>query len=413
VKTVRPWNNRWCILAVLNALYVVAYFYRTSGAVMALDLARDLSLSPRQLGNMAAVLFYGFAFAQLPLGPLLDRFGARRTIFLLGLVTAIGAGLFARASGYGGVLVGRALIGIGTSCVLMGSLKIYTRWFSPHRFAALSGVQVALGNIGNLLATAPLGWLLGSIGWRVTFAGFGVLSAVAALLVLVVVRDAPRDEPPPARQPLADGWRRLAGRADFWRLAGLAFFWYGSYMAIQGLWGGPYLRRVLGLDRAGAARLLLMIALGYIVGCPLAGRLSDRVLRSRKKLLLIGQAGLLACLGMFLGPLESLPAVCRPALFFLFGLCGSSGPVLFAQIKELFPRRMAATAMTAVNFFVMLGAALTQQGMGRVLAAARQAGGSPASAFRLAFAVPFVGLLLAWLVYSRCRDSHPESNVLH
>lgn len=409
----RPWNNRWCILAVLNAVYVIAYFYRTSGAVIALDLARDLSLSARQLGNMAAVLFYGFALTQLPLGPLLDRFGARRTIFLLGLVTAAGAWLFARASGYGGVLAGRALIGIGTSCVLMGSLKIYTRWFSPRQFAALSGVQVALGNTGNLLATAPLGWLAGSIGWRTTFAGFGVLSALAALLVLLLVRDAPQGSPAPPRHPLGDGWRQLAGRLDFWRLAGLAFFWYGSYMAIQGLWGGPYLREVLGLDRSGAARLLLMIALGYIVGCPLAGRLSDRVLRSRKKLLLIGQAGLLVCLGMFLGPLENLPAVLRPALFFLFGLCGSSGPVLFAQIKELFPQRMAATAMTAVNFFVMLGAALTQQGMGRVLTAVQQGGGAPAVAFRIAFAVPFAGLLLAWLGYLRCRDSHPDAGMLN
>lgn len=397
------------IFLVLTGMYVIAYFFRVSAAVLAGDLSADLKLTPRELGNVSAALFFAFALAQIPLGPVLDRCRPRRVLFVLGLVTAAGALLFARSASYGEALAGRTLIGLGTASVLMGSLKIYTRCFSPRQFATLAGLQVAIGNTGNLLATAPLAWLAAAIGWRTTFVSCALLTALAAWAILTTVGDLPVTAGGDGERPsLLAGWQTIARVPSFWLLALLAFFWYGSYMAVQGLWGGPYLMAVLGLDREGAARLLLFTALGFILGCPLAGRLSDRVLASRKKVLVAGQFGLLLFLALFLGPLETLPVAFRPGVFFLFGACVSTGPVLYAQAKELFPANLAATAMTAINFFVVMGAALIQQFMGRLLGAhgATAAELSPA-AFHAAFAVPVAGLALAWLGYLFCRDTLP------
>ncbi len=388
----RPWQ----IFALLSLLYVIAYFYRVSAAVIAPDLTADLSLSPAQLGNVSAALFYAFAIAQLPLGPLLDRFGPRRIVTLFGLATAGGALLFAAAGGYAEALWGRILIGAGTSCVLMGSLKAYTAWFPPGRFATLAGLQVAIGNAGNLLATAPLAYMAAGLGWRGVFGVMALLSTLAALAVLALVRDAPPGVSPPAGRPsLGSGWRELVRRPGFWSLALLAFFWYGTYMAVQGLWGGPYLVEVLGVDQARAGELLLFIPLGFIVGSPLAGRLSDRLGGSRQRVLLPGQLALLLLASLFLGPLAEIPRPLLPGVFFLFGLAVSTGPLLYAQVKEEFPPELSATAMTGVNFFVMLGAAMVQQGMGRMVAAAPQGG---AEALRHAFWLPVAGLAAAWIV---------------
>lgn len=397
------------IFLVLTGMYVIAYFYRVSGAVLACDLSADLKLAPRELGNVSAALFFVFALAQIPLGPVLDRCRPRRVLFVLGLVTAAGALLFARSVNYGEALAGRALIGLGTASVLMGSLKIYTRWFHPRQFATLAGLQVAIGNTGNLLATAPLAWLAGTLGWRATFMFCALFTTLAAWAILTTVSDLPvAAEGEVERLSLLAGWQAIARVPSFWLLALLAFFWYGSYMAVQGLWGGPYLTEVLGLDREGAARLLLFSALGFILGCPLAGRLSDRVLASRKKVLAAGQFGLLLILALFLGPLETLPVAFRSGVFFLFGACVSTGPVLYAQVKELFPGNLAATAMTAINFFVVMGAALVQQLMGRLLTgqSGTVAALSP-SAFHAAFLVPLAGLALALLGYLFCRDTQP------
>lgn len=393
-------SRKWQIFAILAGFYVVAYFYRVSAAVIAPNLQQDLGLTTEQLGNVSSALFYAFAFTQLPLGPILDRYGPRRVIFILGLITALGAVLLASAQGYAGALAGRALIGLGTACVLMGSLKIYTAWFEPRQFATLAGAQIALGNFGNLLATSPLSWAATTFGWRSTFLTVALLTSGFALAVLVIVRDTPGPSGAPSHAPLLAGWGILARTPSFWLLGLLAFFWYGGYMAVQGLWGAPYLIRELGQSPAEAARLLLFTAIGFIIGCPLAGRLSDRLLASRKKLLLAGQLGLLVLLSLFCGPLARLPEALLPYVFFLFGLCVSTGPILYAQTKELFPGPLAATAMTSINFFVVIGAALTQQIMGYIM---RDQGGD----FHRAFAFPTLGLALAWLGYLFCRGTRP------
>ncbi len=126
------------------------------------------------------------------------------------------------------------------------------------------------------------------------------------------------------------------------------------------------------------------------------GRLSDRVLASRKKVIVPGQLGLLVLATMLLGPLEWAPSWLLPIYFFCFGVCVSTGPVLFAQVKEMFPAGQSATAMTAVNFFVVMGAAVLQQTMGMVLG--REAGLQPAD-FHRAFALPAAGLAATWVFY--------------
>ncbi len=392
-------KGAWNIFLLFSGLYIIAYFYRVSVAVIADDLLVELKLSVGQLGSMSAALFFAFAFMQLPLGPLLDRYGPRWIVGVCGLVTAAGAFLFASAESYQQLYCGRFLIGAGTAAVLMGSLKAYTEWFVPQMFATLTGLQVALGNAGSLLGTKPLAWAATEFGWRNTFSAVGLLTVAWTLLLIVTVRNGPFAEESDEVVPSGD-WRHLFFSLDFWRFSLLAFFWYGSYMAVQGLWGIPYLTNVLGLSRDSAATLLMFSAIGFIIGCPLTGQLSDRWLGSRRRVLLPTQVVFAGLLCGFLGGLEHLPEVLLPVFFFLFGLMISSGPLLFAQIKEKVPLRMAATAMTAVNFFVFLGAALLQQLMGMMVDDQLSATG-----LHRAFILPVIGLILAWFGYLGCRET--------
>ena len=396
-------ERRWHIFALFSGMYLIAYFYRVSAAVVAGDIAAELDLSPAQLGSMAAALFYAFALAQIPLGPLLDRYGSRWVVGLCCLLSAAAGLLFATGRNFEELLLARALLGAGTAAVLMGSLKAYTRWFAPEQFATLTGLQVALGNSGNLLATAPLAWAAAAFGWRTSFAAVALLNLVWALLLIRIVRDRPSGSPVSAGVPFRfRAWAELLRSGDFRRLSLLAFFWYGSYMAVQGLWGAPYLERVVGLDNVTASQLLMWTALGFICGCPLMGRLSDRYLRSRKRLLLPALLLQWAMLLFFTGLLESMPAVLRATIFFLFGLGVSGGPLLYAQVKELFPGERTATALTLINFFIVIGAALLQQLMGLLVGEQMTAAG-----MHRAFLLPLAGLGAALLLYAGCRDSHP------
>ncbi len=412
-------KNRWQIFVVLALMYVLAYFFRVSMAVVAKDLARDLQLDAARLGTLSSVFFYVYAFAQIPLGPLIDRLGGRRIIILSGLLTVCGTFLFSLAPVYPATMGGRVLIGVGTASVLMASLKIFGNWFSPHEFATISGFMVALGNLGNLSATAPLALAVSRFGWRHPFLAVGIIQAVAVLLVRLLVIDSP----PPGAKPVADplyatppphhgiieGWRLVFTYPSFWLLGLLSFFWYGNYMVLQGLWGGPYLMDTLGLSRSAAGNILLFTSLGFIAGCLIIGRVSDRVLKSRKWTLFWGQLALLLLMTLMLGPAERLSRPLLGAAFFAIGLAVSSGVTIYPMIREMFPAGISATAMTALNFFVVIGAAAVQQVMGVVIDRfPRVAGAYPSAAYHQAFLIPIAGLAFAVFLFSFVRDTKPH-----
>ncbi len=238
-------NRRWIIFAVLALTYILVYFYRVSLAVVAGDISRELSLTPADLGRLSGILFYVYAFAQLPLGPLIDRLGGRLIISLCGILTTIGGGLFAVATTLETAMVARVLLGVGTAAVLMSTFTIFSHWFSKQEFGKVSGLMVAVGNIGNVIGTAPLAIAVKAYGWRSSFVVVALLQGLVTLLVYGVVRDRPavtaleNDKPTTVPTGMFTAWIEIFGRKDFLLLGMLAFFWYGNYLAVQGLWGGP------------------------------------------------------------------------------------------------------------------------------------------------------------------------------
>lgn len=159
-------NRRVVVFGLFTAAYFFSYFYRSANAVIAGDLSRELNLDAGQLGLLTSLFFATFAAIQLPMGVWLDRWGSRWVTPSLMFIGAIGSLIFSFAPNLATLAVGRALIGVGMAGVLMGSLKIFSQWFSINRFATVSGSMVGIGALGALAAASPLAWLNEAIGWR-------------------------------------------------------------------------------------------------------------------------------------------------------------------------------------------------------------------------------------------------------
>lgn len=395
-------------------MLVISMFYRVSMAVVSFDLTTDLGLSAAELGVISGVFFYAFACAQIPLGAMLDRFGGRRIIFALGVVTTFGSLLFAFASSYPGAAAGRALLGLGTAAVLMGALKIFTNWFPPHEFARVSGLMIAVGNLGSIAATKPLAYVIGHLGWRSTFvaASFAQLAVTAA--VFMIARDAPATGEIPGapgtttagstRNGIFQAWKLLFASPAFWLISLMAFFWYANYMVLLALWGGPYLREVIGVDRSDAGTLLVGISFGYICGSLLLGRAIDLLGGSLTSTMILGQLTLLLSMTAMLGPAELAPRAVLALIFFVIGLASASGVLIYPMSRNLVPHRYAATAMTFVNFFLLMGAAAAQHVMGLYIHSfPRGTSGYPAAAYHGAFLIPICGLTGTLICFACCR----------
>lgn len=392
-------------------MYILVYFYRVSLAVVAGDISRELHLTPEQLGTLSGVMFYTYAAAQLPLGPMIDRLGSRLVISGCGVLTTCGGILFSQADTLAVAMIARMLIGIGTASVLMATFTLFSHWFDKKEFGRVSGFMVALGNIGNLAATAPLALAVGAFGWRNSFLTVGAVQALITLLVFSRVQDKPdrciaqEEAGPNPKTTMIDAWSDIFGTRDFWLLGVLSFSWYGNYLALQALWGGPYLMEVLHLSREATGSMLMFTSFGFIVGSSFIDVIARRFFKSYKRTLLVGQLALLLLMTAFLGWAEALPQPLLAGVFFVIGLAVSSGVMIYPIIRSMFPVGIVGTALTSLNFYVLMGAAVTQQVMGIIVGAyGGTAGNIPAGALQTAFMFPIVCLALSIALYSRARE---------
>jgi sugar phosphate permease len=326
-------------------------------------------------------------------------------------LTTVGGILFSQADTLAVAMFARVLIGVGTAAVLMATFTLFSHWFTKQEFGRVTGLMVALGNIGNLAATAPLALAVGAFGWRNSFLAVGAVQALVTLLVFSRVQDRPdgaavRDDQGTGPKPaVMAAWRDIFGTRDFWLLGVLAFSWYGNYLALQALWGGPYLMEVLHLSREAAGGMLMFTSFGFIVGSSCTDLVARRCFKSYKKTLLAGQLVLLLFMTAFLGWAETIPVPLLAGCFFVVGLAVSSGVMIYPIIRSMFPVSIVGTALTSLNFYVLMGAAVTQQAMGVIVESyGGMGGGFSTAGIHAAFLFPVVCLALTIALYSRAGE---------
>ncbi|MEO7243224.1 MAG: MFS transporter, partial [Variovorax sp.] len=167
--------------------YFLSFLFRSVNAVIAPDLMRDVGVGASGLGFLTAAFFLGFALVQLPLGVLLDRFGAARVQASLLATAAVGSALFALAESPAALVFARALIGLGCAGGLMAAFKAIVKWYPPERLTFVNGCYLAVGGLGAIVATRPVEQALAFTDWRGLFFALSLLSLISAALILTFV----------------------------------------------------------------------------------------------------------------------------------------------------------------------------------------------------------------------------------
>ncbi|MFB3766094.1 MAG: MFS transporter [Methanotrichaceae archaeon] len=387
VKTVLRY--RWAVFGILAVAYFFVYFHRVSTAVVSTDLLTTFEVSAASIALLSSAYFYAYTIMQLPSGLLTDSLGPRKTVSIFILVAAAGAILTGLASTFEMVIAGRLLIGVGVAMVYVPAMKILAAWYRQDEFASLSGILIAVGNLGAISAAGPLALMSSALGWQQVFIMLGVITLVLSASAWMIIRDRPSEINLPSIQeieaeekgepankaamiekiPMAEALKITFGAGmKFWPLAIWFFFMYGGIMVYQGLWAGPFYHDILGWDKATSGLVLTFIGIGMIFGCPTAGYISDKVLKSRKKVLIIGTvvyAIIWVIIWMSSGKISSAEAYM--GINFAFGFFGGFLAVSFAQIKELFPISIVGTSTAALNMFPFAGGAILQQISGLML----------------------------------------------
>jgi sugar phosphate permease len=400
---------RWLIFWILALSYVLVYFHRVCPAVVAVDMMRDLKAGGALLGLLSSAYFYPYALMQLPSGLLSDSWGPRRTITLFFTVAFVGSVLLGLAPSLLWAIVGRTLVGLGVSMLFVPTMKTLAEWFRIREFATMTGILMAMGGIGTLIATTPLALLSTWIGWRLSFVVVGIITFLLAILVWLFVRDRPADLGWPSPSELSgsspkavgllEGMKKVLTYPRFWPVAIWFFFDCAVFFSFGGLWGGPYLMQVYGLTKAQAGQVLSMLAIGMIVGSPMLSFLSNRVFQGRKAVLVLSSFVLLCLTALLAFYTDQLPL---PGLYLIclgLGIFSSAIVVIgFTTTKELFPLQIAGTSTGLVNIFPFAGGAVFQPLLGHLLEShGRVEGAFTLAGYEQAFLILFVCGLIAFL----------------
>lgn len=333
----------------------------------------EFAISGAVLGTLSALYFYPYVLMQVPLGALIDRLGVRVLLSTALLIGGFGSVLFALAQTIEMAYLGRILIGIGSAVGFLSSLALAGKWFPPNRFAFLAGLVMFFGMISGIAASGPLAIFVENYGWRTAMWSLGGFSILLAVLVFIYVRNAPEktleeDKVTPSKETWGAMWKGL-GRAtstlEVWKVALVASTMSGPMLTLGGLWGTPYLISAYGLEKTDAAFLVSLLLLGWAIGAPFAGWLSDRI-RQRKKIILAGSL-LVTCSVGAIAFLPLPPLWVTVGFIILTGMSGAAMTVTFALVREVTPSNISSSVTGIVNSLTVASGAILQPAVGYVL----------------------------------------------
>ncbi|MGY2747081.1 MFS transporter [Arthrobacter sp. UYCu723] len=392
----------WLIWIVGIFAYLVAVSQRTSFGVVGLEATERFHASAAEISFFTVLQLLVYAGLQIPVGVLVDRLGSRVMIAAGALLMGLGQLELAFADSIPGGVLGRVLVGAGDAMTFIAVIRLIPLWFAPARVPLLTQLTGMSGQLGQLFSVVPFAIILHSAGWTPAFLTLAAMSALAVVLVLVLLQDLPPGHPAPEPSQglratgvsLSHAWRQPGTRLGLWSHFTVQFS--GTVFAMT--WGYPFLISAQGLDPGTVSALMTLYVAAAIAAGPLMGSFVARhPLRRSTMVLLISAATAAAWAAVLLFPGRS-PLWLLAGLVVVLAIGGPGSMIGFDFARTFNPAHRIGTATGIVNVGGFIAALVAIFVIGLVLDVLNSTGFSQGELygldpFRIALSVQF--LLLA------------------
>jgi sugar phosphate permease len=368
----------WAICGLAAIFYLYEYSLRIMPTVMTNSLMATYKTDATHLGNLTAFYYYAYAPMQLFVGIFLDKFSVRKIITFACLLCALGSFLFACSENLSVAELGRLLVGFGSAFAFVAVLKLASIWLPPNRFALIVGLTTALGNIGGIVGVTLLSQVVVHYGWKNTTYGSAIVGIVLALLLYLIIRNKQDDtnEPPLRKKEVTSAATHskeiyqalvtILKKPTIWIIGFIGCILYAPSTTFAELWGLPFMHHVYHISKTHAGYCISLMLLGFTVGAPIAGYLSDRIEKRKPILIASSVLTLISSTFIIFFP-HSMSLYALYATLFFFGFSYGAEILIFAVACDVAPPYLAATAAATVNMFTMLSGIIFQPLVGYIL----------------------------------------------
>lgn len=385
----------WIMLTVAVGFYFYEFILQVSPGVMTKQLKSAFMIKDSALGLLASVYFYSYSGMQIPLGIVLDKFGARKLLTLAALSCVVGVFFFAGTHIFIFAILGRILIGLGSAAAYIGCAYIAANWLPINRFAMINGFIIGLAMLGAMAGQTPIALLVKYLDWQKAMLILGAIGILIALLFWIFLKDKPKQKHTKTAPPekLLVNIKQIIRMPQNWLTAIYAGLMFTSILIIGTLWGVPFISAKYDLTTPSSSGIIALMYLGFSLGAPIIGWLSDRFQR-RNIFMITCCIATIICLTPLLYLPETtkvIPIIC----LFAFGFFSSSLELGFSIIREINPQKMVGTALGYMNFMNMIGAAIAMPVVGIILDMLKTA--SPHLSLTIHYEIALTSLLIIQL----------------
>ncbi len=324
-------------------------------------------ISATTFGQLSAFYYFAYSPMQLPVGMLMDRYGPRRLLTFACFCCALGSWMFTDTSSIVIAASGRFLVGFGSSFAFVGVLSLAMHWLPRRYFSLVAGLITTLGMLGLVYGEVKITNVAVTLGWHHVLTWMVIIGAILTVVTFFVVRDGPEGHQAhsyPLPEFFANVWQVLSS-PQVWLIGFVGACLYTSLSVFGELWGKNYLEQAHHLTKIEAARTISAMFLGWAVGAPIAGYLSDK---SGRRVLPLTVGALMAfiCISFVL----YYPGISYGwlnLLLFFYGVFSATEIIVFIMGKENSGAKLSGTVFAAVNMIVTLGGVIFQPLVGKLL----------------------------------------------
>ena len=362
----------WIVIICASLFFFYEFVQMNMFNTINADLMRAFNITASQVSNLSAFYFYSDVIFLFPAGIILDHFSTRKIIVLALSLCTIATVALSFAHTYQVAAAMRSLSGIGAAFCFLSALRLATRWFSPKHLAIATGFIVTMAMLGGLVAQTPMTILVGHLGWRKAVLVDGLVGILFIAIIIWQVRDFPLGSREHQRS------ETVLNKLGFWQSVFSAWKnpqnWLGGFytsfinlpiLVIGGLWGTQYLIQVHNLRKEQASTINMMLFLGFVIGSPIIGWISDTLGRRKQPMIIGAIFSIMIVLAIIYLP--NLNFWSLLILFLLLGFIVSAQIISYPLIAESNPNALTGTATGWAAVLIMGGGAFGQPLFGWLL----------------------------------------------